>query len=206
MCYWHHTSLNPRVWYRLQAMSQWANSNVRFWPLHLFSFFSTLKTDYFNTVLRFAHVYPVDTLSSASLLPFLLLTFDPCLSAWHRMICTCIGCSHTSNTWMLREVTKRATPMPMKAKPMRTKPGMTMPAESMGCHAGSLCWVKAVLSGRLANSCSVFTIFLALLDRLLISSVFVMCTARYFKCISHSKHKILYIKSKWMSFYFSDWH
>lgn len=44
-----------------------------------------------------------------------------------------------------------------------------MPADSMGCHAGSLCWVKAVLSGRLANSSC--TIVSTLLDRVRISPV-----------------------------------
>lgn len=78
------------------------------------------------------------------------------------------GYSHTSNTWMLREVTNRATPIPMKTRPMTINPGMTIPADSMGCHAGSLCCVKAVLSGRLVDSS--FTIFLILLNKRLISS------------------------------------
>lgn len=74
------------------------------------------------------------------------------------------GRSHTSNTSMFLEVTKRATPMPMKATPMTTNPGMMMPAESIGCHAGSLCCVKAVLSGRFSNSDFCSTIFLILLE------------------------------------------
>ncbi|PWA22587.1 hypothetical protein CCH79_00015166 [Gambusia affinis] len=54
----------------------------------------------------------------------------------------------TSSNWMSLEAMKRATPTPMKAAPMRTNIGITMLAERMGCHAGSRCWVKAVLSGR----------------------------------------------------------
>lgn len=78
--------------------------------------------------------------------------------------CVTIGRRHTSNTSMFLEVTKSATPIPMKATPMTTNPGMTMPAESMGCHAGSLCCVKAVLSGRFSNSDLCSTIFLILLE------------------------------------------
>lgn len=107
------------------------------------------------------------------------------------------SCFHTSNTWMLFEVINRATPMPMKAAPIIKKPGITMPAESIGCHAGSLCCVKAVLSGRLADSCSCFTIFLLKQDTLLISSpvfnhtVTVVCLQHYFKC------SLLYYTQTW---------
>lgn len=124
-----------------------------------------LSSQHWKHIDCFVHFYPVNTFSTFSLLA-------PDSQNVTGLICVCsVGHSRTSNTWMLREVTKRATPMPMKARPMRTNPGMIMPAESMGCHAGSLCWVKAVLSGRLAISCSSCTIFLVLLGRLLISSV-----------------------------------
>lgn len=66
----------------------------------------------------------------------------------------------TSNTVMFCEVMKRATPMPMNARPMSTNPGITIPADSMGCQAGSLCCVKAVLSGRLVVSSSSFIMIL----------------------------------------------
>lgn len=82
----------------------------------------------------------------------------------NRLCCVTDGRHHTSNTSMFLEVTKRATPIPMKATPMTTNPGMTMPAESMGCHAGSLCCVKAVLSGRFSNSDLCSTILLILLE------------------------------------------
>lgn len=59
---------------------------------------------------------------------------------------------------MFCDVTNRATPTPIKARPMTTKPGMTIPADSIGCHAGSLCWVKAVLSGLFEVSPSFFFI------------------------------------------------
>lgn len=81
----------------------------------------------------------------------------------------------TSNTWMSREVMKRPTPMPMKASPMRTNPGITMPADRMGCHAGSLCWVKAVLSGRSDDSFFIFTMASVLLSSFRISSKVCSC-------------------------------
>lgn len=53
----------------------------------------------------------------------------------------------TSNSLMLFDVTYRPMPMGIKMSPMTKKAGSTLPAVRMGCQAGSLCCLNAVLSG-----------------------------------------------------------
>lgn len=53
----------------------------------------------------------------------------------------------TSNSFILLDVTYKPIPMGMKIRPITKKAGSTVPAVRMGCQAGSLCCLKAVLSG-----------------------------------------------------------
>ena len=48
---------------------------------------------------------------------------------------------------MLFDETNRPIPMGMKMRPITKKAGSTVPAVRMGCQAGSLCYLNAVLSG-----------------------------------------------------------